>query len=55
MIDTFVGMIRKLTGNIGLKLVSLILAFLMWLFVVSIENPVMSFSFSSIPLSLIHI
>ncbi len=52
MIDTFVGMIRKLTGNIGLKLVSLILAFLMWLFVVSIENPVMSFSFSSIPITI---
>ena len=51
MIETAVGMFKKLTGNLGLKLVSLGLAFLLWLFVVSIENPVMSYSFSSIPIT----
>lgn len=52
MIDTITGMIKKLTGNIGLKLVSLGLAFLLWLFVVSIENPVMNLSFTSIPITI---
>ena len=52
MINTAAGVIKKLTGNIGLKLVSLGLAFLLWLFVVSIENPVMNLSFSSIPITI---
>jgi len=52
MINTVTGVIKKLTGNIGLKLVSLVLAFLLWLFVVSIENPVMNLSFSSIPITI---
>ncbi|MCR4591301.1 MAG: hypothetical protein K5668_10840 [Lachnospiraceae bacterium] len=52
MIETAVGMFKKLTGNMGLKLVSLFLAFLLWLFVVSIENPVMNLSFSSIPITI---
>ena len=52
MINTVTGVIKKLTGNIGLKLVSLGLAFLLWLFVVSIENPVMNLSFSSIPITI---
>ncbi len=52
MIDTIIGILKKLTGNIGLKLVSLGLAFLLWLFVVSIENPVMNLSFSSIPITI---
>ena len=51
MMDTFIAFLKKLTDNMGLKLLSLGLAFLLWLFVVSIENPVMNLSFTSIPLS----
>ncbi len=49
--ETGIGIFRKLTSNMGLKLISLGLAFLLWLFVVSIENPVMNMSFTSIPIS----
>ena len=51
MIDAILTFIKKLTGNLGLKIVSLGLAFLLWLFVVSIENPVMTLSFTSIPVT----
>ena len=51
MMETFIAFFKKLTSNIGLKLLSLGLAFLLWLFVVSIENPVMNLSFTSIPVS----
>ena len=50
--ETGIAFFKKLTGNMGLKLVSLGLAFLLWLFVVSIENPVMNLSFTAIPISI---
>ena len=52
MMETIIAFMKKLTENIGLKLISLGLAFLLWLFVVSIENPVMNMSFSSIPITI---
>ena len=52
MMETFFAFLKKLTENLGLKLISLGLAFLLWLFVVSIENPVMNMSFSSIPITI---
>ena len=52
MIDAILTFIKKLTGNLGLKIISLGLAFLLWLFVVSIENPVMTLSFTSIPVTI---
>lgn len=50
--ETVFAFWKKMTDNIGLKLISLGLAFLMWLFVISIENPVMNMSFSSIPITI---
>lgn len=50
--ETVFAFWKKMTENIGLKLISLGLAFLMWLFVISIENPVMNMSFSSIPITI---
>lgn len=41
---------RKLTENAGLKILSLIIAILLWVVVISIDNPVMVMNFSSIPL-----
>ena len=41
---------RKLTENAGLKILSLIIAMLMWVVVISIDNPVMVMTFASIPL-----
>ncbi len=44
--------IRKFfTDNIGLKLISLVIAFLLWLIVVSIDNPVMFLTYSGIPVT----
>ena len=42
---------KKLTDNIGLKLLSILLALLLWLIVVSIDNPVMTLPFSPIPIT----
>ncbi len=44
----FIG--RKLTENAGLKILSLIIAVLLWVVVIGIDNPVMVMSFTSIPL-----
>ncbi len=52
MMDAIFTFLKKLTGNLGLKIISLGLAFLLWLFVVSIENPVMTLSFTSIPITI---
>ena len=41
---------RKLTENAGLKILSLIIAILLWVVVISIDNPIMVMSFTSIPL-----
>ena len=41
---------RKLIENAGLKILSLIIALLMWIVVISIDNPVMVMNFTAIPL-----
>ncbi|MCR4891343.1 MAG: hypothetical protein K5989_04055 [Lachnospiraceae bacterium] len=45
------GILKKLTGNLGLKILSLLLAFLLWVGVVSIDNPVMTLPFASVPIT----
>ncbi len=42
---------RKITENFWLKLLSLFFAFFLWIVVVSIDNPVMTLPFSSIPVT----
>jgi len=42
---------KKLTNNIGLKIISLIAAFLLWLVVLNIEDPSRSQTFSGIPVT----
>ena len=42
---------QKLIHNVGLKILSIALAFLIWLVVVSIDNPVKTQVFTSIPVS----
>ncbi len=41
---------RKLIENAGLKVLSLVIAILLWVVVIGIDNPVMVMSFNSIPL-----
>lgn len=45
---------RRLLNNLGLKLVSVILAVVLWFMVVMISNPKDSVTFSGIPVDLIH-
>ena len=45
---------KKLLHNLGLKLASLMLAFVLWFLVVQIEDPKDSVSFSNIPVKLIN-
>ena len=45
---------RRLLNNLGLKLVSVILAVVLWFMVVMISNPKDSVTFSGIPVNLIH-
>ena len=40
MKKTLSDFLRRLTNNIGIKLLSLLLAVMVWLVVVSIDNPV---------------
>lgn len=43
---------KKLTNNIGLKILSVIFAFFLWIVVVSVDDPVTTKPFSSIPVEL---
>ncbi len=43
---------KKLTNNIGLKILSVVFAFLLWLIVVSVDDPVTVKTFSMIPVEL---
>lgn len=45
---------KKLTNNVGLKILSILFAFLLWLVVVSVDDPVTTKPFSSIPVELIN-
>ena len=40
---------KSLTNNIGLKLLAFIFAFMLWLLVVNIDDPVGSKTFENIP------
>ena len=43
-----------LTNNIGLKILSVISAILLWIIVVNIDNPVISRVYSGIPVEIIN-
>ena len=45
---------KKLTHNLGLKLLSLALAFVLWFLVIQIENPKDTTTFTNIPVKLIN-
>lgn len=45
---------KSLTNNIGLKLLALIFAFMLWLLVVNIDDPVGSKTFENIPVTIEH-
>lgn len=45
---------KTLKNNLGLKLLAFLFAFLLWLIVVNIDNPVMSKTFSGIPVIVEH-
>ena len=45
---------QKLTNNLGLKLISVALAFILWLVVVSIDDPVISRTFSGIEVEILN-
>ena len=47
-------LIKKLTHNIGLKIASVLLAVVLWLVVISINNPTTSESFYNIPVTLLN-
>lgn len=45
---------NKITANIGLKIMSLIFAFILWLVVNNIDNPTQSLPYTNIPVTLIN-
>lgn len=45
---------KKLTNNLGMKILSLVLATILWLVVVNIDNPVIQRQFSNIPVDIIN-
>ena len=45
---------QKLTNNLGLKLISVALSFILWLVVVSIDDPVISRTFSGIEVEILN-
>lgn len=47
-------MMKRLTNNIGLKLISVVFAVILWLIVVNIDDPVSSRKFSNIPVTVVN-
>lgn len=47
-------MIKKLKNNFGLKLLAFLFAFMLWLIVVNIDDPVMTKTFTNIPVTVEH-
>ena len=45
---------KALTSNIGLKIISVIAAFLLWMIVVNIDDPMITRSYSGIPVEIIN-
>ncbi len=52
--NNFKKLLKKLTENASLKLLSVICAVLLWMVVVSIDNPLMSLPFSPIPVTVVN-
>ncbi len=52
--NSFKKILKKLTENASLKLLSVICAILLWMVVVSIDNPLMSLPFSPIPVTVVN-
>ncbi|SKB86073.1 YbbR domain-containing protein [Lachnospiraceae bacterium] len=52
MIQTLKAVGKSLASNPWLKILSLLIAFLLWLVVVSIDNPVMTLPFTAIPITI---
>ena len=52
--NNFKKILKKLTENASLKLLSVICAVLLWMVVVSIDNPLMSLPFSPIPVTVVN-
>ena len=48
------GILRLFTNNIWLKILALILAVMIWLVVVSIDNPVKDQNFTQIPVAVLN-
>ena len=47
-------MIKKLKNNFSLKLLAFLFAFMLWLIVVNIDDPVMTKTFTNIPVTVEH-
>ena len=47
-------MLKKLTNNIGLKLISLVAAIVVWLVVVNVDDPVSYRTYYDIPVNIIN-
>ena len=45
---------RKLTRNIGLKILSLLVAYLIWLLVISIDDPIISDVIRDVPVQILN-
>ncbi|MCR4743738.1 MAG: hypothetical protein K5894_00740 [Lachnospiraceae bacterium] len=52
--NNFKKFLKKLTENASIKLLSVICAILLWMVVVSIDNPLMSLPFSPIPVTVVN-
>ena len=45
---------KALTNNLGLKILALVFSALLWLIVMNSENPIMSRTYSGIPIEIVH-
>ena len=46
--------ISKITGNLSLKIISVVIAFLIWLLVSNTNNPVQTKTFSNVPITIVN-
>ena len=54
MKKTLTGILRLFTNNVGIKILALLLSVMIWLVVVSIDNPVKDQSFTQIPVTVLN-
>ena len=45
---------EKIGNNLVLKIFSVIFAFLLWVFVINVDNPVITRSFSDVPVDMLN-